>query len=84
MHFNATLYLEGPSAVIGLAEASISRAAMRQSCCVLNSSVVTVEAAPVVANVNMIKTHMMHPFLVEISGTNIIFAPLKLQSHSLD
>ena len=61
----ATLYLAEPSEMIGSTRVSGSRAAMRQSCWVSNSSVVTVpDAALLIANVKITSAHMNCPFLV--------------------
>jgi hypothetical protein len=50
-HVPETSYLVTPAETIGFVRLCISRATSRQSCCVLNSKVVTVpDAAPVVAN----------------------------------
>ena len=64
-HVPTTSYLTRPAETTGSVRDSSCRSAMRQRCCVVNCSDVTVLAAgPVVAIVKITSAHMLCPFVV--------------------
>jgi hypothetical protein len=66
-HVATTSYLTRPSETIRSVRDSSCRSAIRQRCCVANTSDVTVLAAgPVVAIVKITSAHILYPFVVVV------------------